>query len=182
MNISLWMSRRQSWWCWRRLIWIELLKDSQLIEASLNNPVDKIENISLADLNSIGSLANEILSSKFNPSFAREFLIEAFESINPNIASLLNIWKPDIKEKTDIQDVNYYQPWLNLELILYTSIGAGFIALRDDENISTDKLAEDDLDRVNDVFRDGMLFGFNKSVENLSQSLNTFTSESGLKI
>ena len=67
-------------------------------------------------------------------------------------------------------------------MILYTSIGAGFIALRDDENISTDKLAEDDLDRVNDVFRDGMLFGFNKSVENLSQSLNTFTSESGLKI
>jgi len=97
MNISLWMSRRKSWWCWRRFIWVELLRDSQLIEASLNNPAEKIENISLADLNSIGSLAEEILASKFNPSFAREFLIEAFEVNNPNISTLFNIWKPTIK-------------------------------------------------------------------------------------
>ncbi|MGB8194702.1 MAG: hypothetical protein WCF67_22405 [Chitinophagaceae bacterium] len=187
MNISLWMSRRQSWWCWRRFLWIELLKDSQLIEASLNFPDEKLENISLADLNSIGSLADEILSSKFSPSFAREFLIDAFESINPNIASLLNIFKPVIKEKTDTQDAetqdaDYYQPWLNLDLILYTSIGAGFIALRDDKNISSDSLAEDDLDRTNDVFKNGMMFGFNKSIENLSKNLNTFSARSDLKI
>lgn len=182
MNISLWMSRRKSWWCWRRFLWIELLKDSQLIEASLNNPVEKLEDIPLADLSSIGSLAQEILANKFNPSFAREFLIEAFESLNPNLASLLNIWKPEVKQKTDNKETNYYQPWFNLDLILYTAIGAGFIALRDDKNISTDKLAESDLDRINDVFKSGMEYGFNKSVENLSKNLNTFTSETGLSL
>lgn len=182
MNISLWMSRRQSWWCWRRFLWIELLKDSQLIEASLNNPVEKLENISLADLSSIGSMAEEVLSTKFNPSFAREFLIDAFESINPNLAAMLNIFQPLTKEKADTLKADYYQPWFNLDLILYTAIGAGFIALRDDANISTDKLAESDLDRVNDVFKGGMEYGFNKSVENLSKNLNTFSSETGLSL
>lgn len=182
MNISLWMSRRQSWWCWRRFLWIELLKDSQLIEASLNNPTEKLEDISLADLNSIGSMAEEVLSSKFNPSFAREFLIDAFESINPNLAAMLNIFQPVPKEKSDNLATDYYQPWFNLDLILYTAIGAGFIALRDDGNISTDKLAESDLDRVNDVFKGGMEYGFNKSVENLSKNVDTFSSETGLSI
>ena len=182
MNISLWMSRKKSWWCWRRFIWIELLRDSQLIEATLNNPVEKIENISLPDLNSIGSLAEEILSSRFNPSFAREFLIEAFESINPNISSLLNIWTPDNKEKTINQQESYYQPWLNLNLVLYTSIGAGFIALRDDKDISGDKLDEKDLDRVTEIFNKGMMYGYNKSIENFSRSLKVFATECKIKL
>lgn len=182
MNISLWMSRTKSWWCWRRLIWLEMLRDSQLIEACLNNPVEKIENISLPDLNTIGSLAEEILSSRFSPAFAREFLIEALESINPSISSLLNIWKPDNKEKTRNQQAGYYQPWLNLDLILYTSIGAGFIALRDDKNISGDKLNEKDLDRVTEIFNKGMMFGYKRSIENFSTSLKVFARESKIKL
>ena len=182
MNISLWMSRTRSRLCWRRFIWIDLLKDSQLIEATLNNPIEKIENISLADLNSIGSLAEEILSSKFNPSFAREFLVAAFESTNPNISSLLNIWKPDNEQKTRNKKASYYQPWLNLDLILYTSIGAGFIALRDDKSISGDNLNEKDLDRVTEIFNKGMMFGYNKSIENFSTSLQDFARESKIKL
>lgn len=182
MNTSLWMSRRQSWWCWRRFLWIELLKDSQLIEASLNNPAENLEDISLADLNSIGSMAEEVLSSKFNPAFAREFLIDAFEPLNVNLSARLNIFQPVTTKETEDRGTDYYQPWFNLELILYTAIGAGFIALRDDEAISTDKLAESDLDRVNDVFKGGMEYGFNRSVENLSRNLNAFSSETGLNL
>ncbi|MCA0233598.1 MAG: hypothetical protein LCH91_24275 [Bacteroidetes bacterium] len=178
MNISLWMSRRKSWLCWRRFLWIELLRDSQLIEASLNNPVEKLENISLADLSSIGSLAEEILSSKLNPSLAREFLVESLETTNPNVASILNVWKPKSKE----QQKGYYQPWLNLDLILYTSIGAGFIALRDDKSISGEELNEKDLDRVTEIFTKGMAFGFDKSIENLSSNLKNFASEARLKL
>jgi len=182
MNISLWMSRRRSWWCWRRFIWIELLRDSQLIEASLNNPIEKVDNIPLPDLNSIGSLAEEILSAKFSPSFAREFLIEALETVNPQISSLLNIWKPDSKERAKSQQASYYQPWLNLDLILYTSIGAGFIALRDDKDISGDKLNEKALDRVTEIFNKGMLFGYNKAIENFSTNLKVFATESKIKL
>ncbi len=182
MNISLWISRPKSWWCWRRFIWIELLRDSQLIEASLNNPNEKIENISLPDLNSIGSLAEEILSAKFSPSFAREFLIEALETVNPQISSLLNIWKPENKEKTKNLQESYYQPWLNLDLILYTSVGAGFIALRDDKKISGDKLDEKDLDRVTEIFNKGMVFGYNKSIENFSANLKVFVTETKIKL
>lgn len=175
MNISTWISRKKSWWCWRRFLWIELLKDSQLIEASLNNPGEKLEDISLADLNSIGSLAEEILAAKFNPSFAREFLIDALEDANPNLSSLMNIWKPEPKEKDGGKEGHYYQPWLNLDLILYTAIGAGFIALRDDKSIATSNLAENDLDKVNDVFKGGMEFGYNRAVENLGKSIDSFS-------
>ena len=179
MNIALWMSRRQSWRCWRRFMWIELFRDSQLIEASLNNPIERIEDIPLADLNSIGSLAEEVLSSKFSPSFAREFLIDALEAINPRIASLLNIWKPDNTEEDRDQHASYYQPWLNLDLILYTSIGAGFIALRDDSNISGDELNEEDLDRVTGIFNEGMRFGYDRSIQNLRTSFRAFNSDLG---
>lgn len=182
MNISLWISRKKSWWCWRRFIWIELLRDSQLIEASLNNPIEKKEKISIADLNSIGSLAEEILSAKYSPAFAREFLIDAFESINPDLSSVLNIFKPEPKVKLNKEDDNYYQAWLNLDLIVSTSIGAGFIALRDDENISSDKLNEKDLDRVNDIFNEGMQFGYEKSIKNLRTNLNMYAKEFKMKL
>ncbi|WP_431242479.1 hypothetical protein ACQ9BO_22025 [Flavobacterium sp. P21] len=99
MNIALWITKNKAFICLRRYIWYYLLKDSQLIEASLNYPLEKRENISIADLNSIGALAEEILSEKYSPSFARDFLIEALEPINPNLAYKLNIWKPDNPEE-----------------------------------------------------------------------------------
>lgn len=172
MNISLWISRRKSWWCWRRFIWFELLKDSQVIEASLDRPLEKIESISLADLGSIGALAEEVLASKFNPSFAREFLVDTFESVNPELASTLNIWQPKGKERKE----EYYQPWFNFDLILYTAIGSGFIALRDDKAIFGDDFSEKDLDRVPEVFSKGMTVGLERSLQNLSLTMEKFSS------
>jgi hypothetical protein len=173
MNISTWMSRRKSFLCWRRFIWIDLLRNSQLIEASLNNPIEKVENISLADLCSIGSLAEEILSSKYSPAFAREFLLESLEVINPEVSSMLNLWKPKMNNKEKGNQDEYYEPWFNLDLILWTSVGSGFIALRDDKNISGDKLNEKDLDRVSELVTKGMSYGYTKSIENFSANLNS---------
>jgi hypothetical protein len=182
MNISLWISRRKSWWCWRRILWVDLLKDSQLIEASLNDPKQKIEDISLADLASIGSLAEEILSSKINPSFAREFLNEAFEATNPNLAAMLDIWRPKIEAKGKASKSKYYHPWLNLDLMLYTAIGAGFIAMRDDKTISSDDFDEKDLECVLDVFNKGMEFGLKKSIESLRSDLKGFAADAKIKL
>ena len=88
------------------------------------------------------------------------------------------MWKPKNKE----QQKGYYQPWLNLDLILYTSIEAGFIALRDDKSISGEELNEKDLDRVTEIFTKGMAFGFDKSIENLSSNLKNFASEARVKL
>ena len=62
-----------------------MLKNSQLIEASLNNPVANLKDIDLADLSSIGTLVEEIISSKFNPAFARTFLIELVENYHETL-------------------------------------------------------------------------------------------------
>ncbi len=180
MNISLWMSRKKSWWCWRRILWVELLKQSQLVEASLNNPVEKIENITLADLGSIGSLAEEVLSSKFNPSFAREFLVEMLDDLHPKLAHSLNIFKPEIKGQNQKQN-DYYQPWINQELIFYTAVGAGFIALRDDKNIASNDMTEKDLDRIEGVFKKGMEFGMRKSLVSLDNEFKRFSDLTKLK-
>ncbi len=183
MNISLWISRRQSWLCWRRFIWIDLLRNSQLIEASLNNPDEKIENISLSDLNSIGALAEEILSSKFSPAFAREFLLDNFEAVNPNLAASLNIFKPENPETAKSQKVSYYQPWLNFDLVLYTSIGAGFIALRDINDTLADKKEDAEYNKLLvDTFNIGMQLGYKKSIDNFNATLTAFSRKNKIEI
>ncbi len=174
MNIATWMTKQKSFICWRKYIVFDLFKNSQLIEASLNNPVQNIREISLADLNSIGALAEEILASKHNPAFARGFLLEVIEGYNKGFAEILDEWRPN-NQKNDEENANdYYQKWLNIDLILYTSIGAGFIALRDDEKISSDDMDEGELDRIFEVFNRGLDFGFKSSVQNLNSNFNRF--------
>jgi len=168
MNIARWISRRKITLCWRRYIIFDLYANSQLIEASLNNPARNIKEITLADLNSIGALAEEILATKYNPAFARTFLLEIMEEYNMELARALDVWEPqagsDEARKADL----FYRPWLNLDLILWTSIGAGFIALRDDERIGSDKRDEKDLERIGKAFTQGMDYGFNAAMQNLS--------------
>jgi hypothetical protein len=169
MNIATWMSRRKFMLCWRKYVLFDLFANSQLIEASLNNPQQYLKEISLADLNSIGALAEEILAGKYNPAFARSFLLELMEEYNKGLTETLDIWKPQIKrKKKEIEGKpRYYQDWLNLDLILWTSIGAGFIALRDDKKIASDSRSEKDLERLVDVFIKGVDYGYQVSLSDL---------------
>lgn len=174
MNIATWMTRFKLMLCWRKYVIYDLLVNSQLIEASLNNPIQNINEISLADLNSIGALAEEILASKYNPAFARSFLLEMMEGYNKELTHALDIWKPKLEKKGVKPTETYHHDWLNLDLILWTSIGAGFIALRDDKMITSDEMNEKELDRVVEVLVKGLDFGFRASVQNLSSNYNSF--------
>lgn len=175
MNIATWMSRPRFMLCWRKYVLYDLYINSQLIEASLNNPAQNIKEISLADLNSIGNLAEEILASRFNPAFARNFLQEIMEELNKELGSFLDIWKPKLNKEQKPND--YYQNWLNIDLILWTSIGAGFIALRDDKSISSYELSEKSLDRITEVFTKGMEYGFNISTEDMTTKYSNFVKQ-----
>ncbi len=176
MNITTWMSRRKSFLCWRQYIIFDLFKNSQLIEASLDNPGQNRDEISLADLNSIGALAEEILASKFNPAFARTFLLDILEEYNKNFTDVLNVWKPINGKNSDRKGDEYYQSWFNTDLLLFSSIGAGFIALRDDKLFSTDESDQKDLERISDVFLKGVDFGFKRSEANLNETIKSFSS------
>lgn len=171
MNIATWMTRQKNMICWRRFIIYDLFKNSQLIEASLNYPNQHIKEISLADLNSIGALAEEVLASTYSPAFARNFWLEIMEDYKKDLAEALDIWKPQTENR---KSDDYYQNWLNLDLILFTSIGAGFIALRDDDKLSSDKTDEKDLEKIVDVFLKGVDFGFEQSVSNLHNTLQSY--------
>ncbi len=182
MNIATWMSRRKPFLCWRRFILFDLIKNSQLIEASMDNPLERKEKISLANLNSIGSLAEEILATKYNPAFARTVLLDLMQDFNPNFSEILNIWKPEIHDEKNSEKENYYQPWINSDLILWTSIGAGFIALRDDKKIASNDLSEKELEKISEIFSKGLSFGFETAVKDLSLSLNNFAKTANFNI
>jgi hypothetical protein len=175
MNIATWMTRRRSFICWRKYLLLDLLINSQLIEASLNNPRQDVREISLADLNSIGFLAEEILASKYNPAFARNVLLELMEEYNKEFSDILNVWfkKPPTREMKKSNE--YYHDWLNLDLLLWTSIGAGFIALRDDKNIGSENRNEGDIERTDEVFIKGMEYGFKVSIENLQANFKSLS-------
>lgn len=174
MNIATWMTRRRSRYCWWNILLVDLLRNSQLIEASLDRPLAKMETIHLADLKSIGALAEELLATRYSPVFARELLLELLAEVQPGISGILDVWRPVDPAKEKSKQAIYQQPWLNLDPMLYTAIGAGFIALRDDQRISGDDLKEEDSDQVMKIFAQGMDYGLKISMENLNANLKQF--------
>lgn len=170
MNIAKWMTRRKFILCWRKFILVDLLKNSQIVEASLDNPNESIKDISLADLNSIGKLAEEELAARFNPGFGRHFLLDLVQDLNEELAETLNVWRP--RSKKERKD-SYYQDWVNIDLILHTALGAGFIALHSDKRLGKDDFTEKTLDVVEKVFAKGFEFGYKSSLEDLKTSYNT---------
>lgn len=169
MNIAKWMTRRKFILCWRRFVLVDLLKNSQIVEASLDNPNENLKDISLADLNSIGKLAEEELASKFNPGFGRHFLLDMVEDLNKELVETLNVWNPQSKEE---KKASYYRSWVDIDLILHTAIGAGFIALHADKRLSQEDFSEKALDVVEKVFSEGFEFGYKSSLEDLKSSYN----------
>lgn len=153
MNIATWMTRKKSMLCWRKWIWINLLKNSQLIEASLNNPKQKASEIKTTDLYAIGSLAKEIIASDFTPVFAEEFAISLIEQVSPSFCAHLNVWSP---QKNEIAN-----NLINHDYILGVAIGAGFIALRDrySNEIDNNKFDESSFNKVSTIFDDGAKYG-----------------------
>lgn len=180
MNIAVWMSKKKSVRCGWRFIIIDLLRNSQLIEASLNNPIQKIEKIKISDLCSIGSLAQEIISTKHTPAFAREFMMDSIELIKPEFSEHLNNWIPKSSKDKEVDE--YHDSLINFDLILSTAVGAGFISLRDDKRISGSQFGEKDLDRIDSVFSKGLSYGFEKSLQHFSQKLNGFSKSGFLKL
>jgi hypothetical protein len=172
MNIANWITRRKSMFCWKKWIWIYLLKNSQLIEASLNFPKQKATDIKLSDLNSIGMLAKEILADNFTPAFAEEFMFDMVESVLPEFAGQLNIWTP--LQKNEKRE--FVNNWINYDNILGTAVGSGFIALRDkfDDEIDAGKFSEKSFENMAGVFNDGVKSGIEISVRNLSNSFELF--------
>ena len=172
MNISRWITRSKVMICKQKYIVADLLKNSQLIEASLNNPAANLKDISLADLNSIGMLAMEILSDTYNPAFAREFMIDLIEPSMPALAERLDIWKPASRQANRKKD-DYYQDWINFELITGTALGAGFIALRDAKEIASGEMDERSFDKITNIFQKGVGYGLEVSIKSLNNDFRS---------
>jgi len=172
MNTALWMSRRKFIICWRRWIIWDLFKNSQLVEASLNHPTKDIKDIDLSELNSIGVLAEEILSSKYNPSFARDFLVELTRDLDKNLFQHFDIWNSDYYQRET--KASYYNSWINSDHLLHTAIGSGFIGIRDSLNGSRSE--EKTFESIEKQFLENMKYGLKVAFQDLELNMRKFTS------
>ncbi len=176
MNIAKWMTRKKRMLCIRKRVIFELLKDSQIVEASLDNPDLPLNEIKIADLNSIGSLAEETLGSKINPAFARSFLLDLIQDLNEDLFKTLNPWAisdPEVENEANKVD-KHYQHWLNLDLLVHTTIGAGFMALRENDELQGENIGEEVLEKIDGLFQEGMNYGLDLSLNSLLNEFENF--------
>lgn len=173
MNIATWISRRQIRLCWGRWQLWELFRESQLVEASLENTTMKSSDLTLKELRSIGALAEELLADKFGPSISRDLLVETLAETKINWADILASWNPLSDNESRTSNPMDLQ-WLNMDVIFHASLGMGFIALRDDKNTSSADPEEKCLKKLSKVFAKGAGLGAERAIESLSQNIANF--------
>jgi hypothetical protein len=173
MNIARWMSRKKFMLCRLKLTVIDLLMNSQIIEAALSQPRQDRKAIKLADLASIGALSREILASQHSPSFAYELHLNLIEMASPELAAELNVWNSKVSKRlVDAED--FHQPWVQWDHLVNAAIGSGFIAVRDSRGFADGNISEADADKVLDPFIEGMKEGLKEAVDSLSRHVPSF--------
>ncbi|MGH1334836.1 MAG: hypothetical protein ACRBFS_01815 [Aureispira sp.] len=171
-NIVRWITRRKVYDCDYPLIAADLLFDSQVIESCLDHADQKLSEVTLADLNSIGVLVEETLAAQYNPAYARTFLLDLVATNYPAFADKLNPWLPKqqsskLSAVTVAKDSNaYYQNWVNLDLVLHTMIGAGFKMAYEDKRFKAESLTEKNADALQDVIIKGLDVGYQAAIQN----------------
>jgi len=173
MNISNWMTRKNTMVCGFRWLLPTLLLDSQLIEANLNNSDLPLKDIRLHELRTIGSLAREILASEFGPSQAMEYLLGVIGTEMPEIEQSLHVWLPETTDKPN-KNGDSDIDWINRDIIMDIAIGAGFIALRDNFDFSSEKMTEKTFEKSVEVYSDGIKHGLEVALKGINENFNSF--------
>ena len=171
MNIIQWMSRRRYYACIRLPLIVKLLNDSDIVEANLNQPNLPLKEISLADLNSIGALAEVETGQRLGPSFARELLVDMVSEVHSGFAEKMNIFQPKSKEEKGADKQEYIDDWVNYDMVLHTAIGAGFAGLRNHDKLTKEKLGEADEKQLHSIFKEAMAYGYQAAVANLQSEM-----------
>lgn len=177
-NISKWMNRKWDVHCAvvSTPLPIKISLSANLVESTLDNPSQKLEEVSLNDLNGIGILAEERLNQDFTPAVSREILLEWIGQRHSKFAKSLDVWRPkSMKEieklKQKGEHKGYYHEWINTDFVLYTAIGAGMMAMHADERFQKEETSEKDLPEMLRVFFDGISYGYEVAVKNFHQQV-----------
>ncbi len=168
MNIAKWISKPKIMLCRYKFVIIDLWLKSNLIEASLNSPDQDLKDITIKDLISIGSLAQEELETKMSPSEAREFMVDSMEMIAPEFAAELDSWKPqEIKSQFPVK-------WIDEMKMARLAVGVGFIALRD-SGLKEKGLNRKNIDRIPEIFAEGLKTGLQMGMRDFEKNLKQFS-------
>ena len=167
MNIAKWIAKPKNMLCRLKYILPGLFLNSQLIESSLNDSRQKVDAITLKDLGSIGSLAEEVLAEMFTPVEAKQILLDLVQTTQPELAKKLDAWRPQIVQKANAVEAEDLA-WIDFDKIGHIGIGAGFIALRD-SGIFAKEFTEKSVEKMISIFSDGINYGVERSLKNFSQ-------------
>lgn len=168
MNIATWMSRPRGRWCWWRHLIHALVLDSQVVEASIEAILQDPREARLSELHSIGVLTEELLSSEYNPGFSRGFILDLLSGVSPELSDALDDFSPTKPKKRS----ELHQPWIDLDLVLHTAVGAGIAAVRlDDRFASAGASKEEHLEAVESLFNAGAVVGIERALADLESDL-----------
>lgn len=172
MNIVTWMSRWRFRLCWIRWEYWKLFRESQLVEAALDNPIKKISEITLSELGFIGGLAEELLAEKFGPAAARDIMVDMATASGGEWAELMVGWNPELRgqaQGSNTLDMN----WINLDYYFHTAVGRGFIEMRDDKKLSDLDPKEKSAERIPKVFSQGLKAGSEMATKSLAGAVSS---------
>lgn len=167
MNTAKWISRRKIMLCMYKFVIIDILKVSQVIEASLDEPDIPFDKMSIKDLLSIGALAREVLSTEINPSFAQEFISTVLEDISPELAKSQNPWANEVRKDREKPTSD----WIDNDQLINIALGSGFVALRDNDELIRE-FTPKNFDKLFDIFVDGIRRGLERAIEELRQEFD----------
>ncbi len=105
-------------------------------------------------------------------------LLDMVEQTQPRFVADMRDWAPktinpkirQVEEKPS----DYKEDWINNDLLFHTAVGAGFIALRDNDALELDRATEKDLDRIEETFATGVKYGFEAAAANFQKSMERF--------
>ena len=96
-------------------------------------------------------------------------LLDLFKDFHGNFAETLDVWKPEGTQEESRSDK--MRKWLNLDPILWSAVGSGFIALRDQKELDFEKEGGEMLDKIDQYFLEGMNFGFKQAISEMEESI-----------
>ena len=165
VNVGVWISPAERIACMNDRLWFELIWNHRIVEASLTDASQKLENVSLTNLKLIGVHARDVLGRLASPCQTVHFILPYFEEFYLELIPHIDPWRPWPKDGPEPP-----LPWVDVDPLLDVALGAALVALREVYPYPDGKEQEFD-ERATAIVRHGMADGLSRALDTLSAEL-----------
>ena len=170
MNIARWMTRYKLMLCWYRKWVIKGVFSDRVVEASMFRPNMKLNDISFAELNTIGNHILDVVAEASNRTEAIQFGLSLLEEKMPELADKINPWTPS-KMESEMSD---FTQWVNPEAIITIAIGAAVVKVKEIIGEINKPIDEKMEAKIEQAFDNGFDIGLEKGINCMQKGLTNW--------